>query len=92
MEKMAANKGIETLVQSAISKLENEYVDRQLARIWLDFLKLYSDFFAPLPGFESRYFKEERVDLIIKILTKKFDGKAPNKPATIKPANDPNTE
>lgn len=75
MEKLAANKGIDTLVQSALSKLENEYKDRDLARIWIDFLRLYSQFFAKLPNFEKRYFKEERVDLIIKIITKKFDSR-----------------
>ena len=58
-----------------MNKLKNEYGDTGLAQIWIDFLTLYTDFFAPLPGFESRYFKEERIDLIIKILTKKFDGK-----------------
>lgn len=78
VERLAANKGIKILVSSALIKLRCQYIDQELAEIWIDFLKLYSDFFAPLPGFESRYFKEERIDLLIKIMTKKFDGKTRN--------------
>ena len=72
---LTARNGIETLIQSALNKLQNEYCDRSLAKIWIDFLKLYSEFFAPLPGFQSRYFTGERIDLIIRIMTRKFDGK-----------------
>lgn len=71
---MAALGGIETLVKSALNKLRKEYLDQSLAKIWIDFLTLYTTFFAPLPGFESRYFNEDRVNLIIKILTRRFDG------------------
>ena len=74
VEKMAALGGIETLVKSALNKLQKEYLDRSLAKIWIDFLTLYTTFFAPLPGFESRYFNEDRVNLIIRILTRRFDG------------------
>lgn len=76
VEKIAAKGGMSTLVQSSLAKLRNEYVDSSLAQIWINFLTLYTDFFAPLPGFEQRYFKEERVDLMLQIMTKKFDGKS----------------
>ena len=80
---MAARGGLETLVRSALSTLRYEYIDQSLAMIWADFLTLYMNFFAPLPGFESRFFTEERVNLIIKVLTKSFDGKNQVKPNAI---------
>ena len=72
---MAKKGGIQTLVNSALNKLHTEYQDEKIAGIWIDLLWLYCQFFAPLPGFESRYFNEERIDLIIQILTRKFDNK-----------------
>lgn len=76
MHKMAQTGGVATLVASALHQLNNGYNERSLAQIWIDLLTMYNDSFASLPGFESRYFTEERIDLIIKIITRKYDDKA----------------
>ena len=56
VQKMAMKGGISTLITSALNSLKCEYADKSLAQIWIDLLTMYNDFFAPLPGFESRYF------------------------------------
>ena len=60
--------GVATLLSLAKYKLKKEFDSEKIAQIWLDFFEFYNCNFKGLPGFESRYFKGTRVDLLIKII------------------------